>query len=236
MDEATLSTWITYYYKNPEPELVSSAIQSLQSTGYFNNDSSAAPMSTFLGTIFSNNKNKIKEWAAIFKPYNDKEKLILIYALWYSNTDISNKQLKSLKNSDIHAELIEKLLASPPKGVETMQITGPAVLDMLWGAFQATGDTKYIDRIITVLPYVNVKGDTARLLTGGAAQWSLTSNAVQHDIVYDHCNMVLDKQPDEIKQELTEILESAKKQRANKRITSSSTRPFIRRFASLHSV
>ena len=99
-----------------------------------------------------------------------------------------------------------------------------------------TAVTKYIDRIITVLPYVNVKGDTARLLTGVAAQWSLTSNAVQHDIVYEHCNMVLDNQPEEIKQELTEVIESAKKQRAKKRITSSSTRPFIRRFASLHSV
>lgn len=206
MDEATLGNWITYYYKNPEPELVASAIQSLQTTGYFNKDSAAAPMSTFLGTIFSNNKNKIQEWVAIFKPYNDKEKLILIYALWYSNTDISNKHLKALKSSNIHAELIEKLLTSPAKGVENMQITGPAVLDMLWGAFQATGDTRYIDRIITVLPYVNVKGDTARLLTGGAAQWSLTSNAVQHDIVYEHCNMVLDNQPEEIKQELTEVI------------------------------
>jgi len=103
---------------------------------------------------------------------------------------------------------------------------GAWVLDALWGNFMATGSKKPVERIMAVLPWVDVKGDTSRLLVGGAAQWSLTSNAIQHDLVFKFCEAEIKMQSKAIALKLQEVLEVARKerqQRHNKSLQPTST-------------
>ena len=97
-----------------------------------------------------------------------------------------------------------------PKLIE-IPINSPMVLDMLWGAFMASGDEKYIIRIISALPNVNIdiKEDHSKFMIGGTARWLLTSNAIQHEIVFKICKEQVSRQPEEISNILCEILAKA---------------------------
>jgi len=216
LTENKLNNWLTYYYKSPNPDLMIEALDSMHSAGYFKKDNAVAPMSSFLGSIFKKNDEKLKYWVNSFTKYEDKEKLVLIYALWFADTNKSKTYLKELKTTSPYEQKIEKLLQTPFKGLENIEITSPAILDMLWGGFFATGNTVYVDRIISVLPWANVKGDIPKLLIGGSARWSLTSNALQHDKVYIHCKSILDEQPETIKNELENILQQVYSEKSPK--------------------
>lgn len=217
LTENELSNWLTYYYKSPKPELMIEALDSMQSTGYFKKENAIAPMSSFLGSIFKNNDTKLESWVDAFNKYEEKEKLVLIYALWFSGTDKSKIYLKKLKASSSHKQKIEKLIQSPFKGLEKVEITSPAILDMLWGAFLATGDAAHVDRIISVLPWTNVKADIPKLLIGGAAKWSLTSNSLQHEKIYIYCKSTLNERPEAIKKELDSILKQVESNKKDKK-------------------
>jgi hypothetical protein len=100
----------------------------------------------------------------------------------------------------------------------------PLVLDALWGTFMATGEAAPVECIIAVLPWVwqldsrNTPQDAQgnrqldfRFLIGGAAEWSLSSNARQHPKVLAICEAVMGKTGDDkLADALTRIVTSAK--------------------------
>ena len=111
-----------------------------------------------------------------------------------------------------HKEMIDNLLANGrPSLLELPVEQGPWVLDALWGYFMATGDDAPVVRIISALPWVNVRGDVSRLLVGGAARWSLISNAIQHKPVMTVCRKELASQPNEVTDVLREVIAEAEK-------------------------
>jgi hypothetical protein len=65
---------------------------------------------------------------------------------------------------------------------------------------------------MTTLPWIDVKGDINRLLIGGAARWSLTSNAEQHQRVMQFCEEDVRTQPKEVSAKLREVIANAKKE------------------------
>ena len=89
---------------------------------------------------------------------------------------------------------------------------GAWVLDALWGNFMATGNKAPVQRIMTTLPWIDVKGDVNRLLIGGAARWSLTSNAVQHQRVLQFCEEEVSAQPKDVAAKLREVIANVRKE------------------------
>ncbi|WP_157255309.1 hypothetical protein [Pedobacter sp. Leaf216] len=75
--------------------------------------------------------------------------------------------------------------------------------DMYWSSFFATGNTKYLDNIISHIPYAENRSDLNLFLAGSSAKWSLCSNSMQNDKVNKHLNALKDKNP-----LLKEILEN----------------------------
>ncbi|WP_316828154.1 hypothetical protein [Pedobacter miscanthi] len=75
--------------------------------------------------------------------------------------------------------------------------------DMNWSSFFATGNTKYLDNIISHIPYSENRTDVNLFLAGATAKWSLCSNSRQHDAVSRYLNSLKDKNP-----LLKEILEN----------------------------
>jgi hypothetical protein len=68
---------------------------------------------------------------------------------------------------------------------------------------------------MSTLPWIDVKGDITRLTVGGAARWSLTSNAVQHPRILDFCETEVATQPKEVAEKLREVVTNAKKELAS---------------------
>ena len=80
---------------------------------------------------------------------------------------------------------------------------------MLWGCFLASGDTRYVDKIIDALPMMKDESDQRRTLIGLAARWSLTSNAKQHKVVLKFCKKRLANSSKELKPLLEEVIKKA---------------------------
>lgn len=63
----------------------------------------------------------------------------------------------------------------------------PAVLDVLWASFFATGEDRYVHRVIQIL-----LADETDPITRGAAERSLSSNVAQHRRVRELCERTRD--------------------------------------------
>lgn len=209
MSENELNDFMVYYYLHPKPEKVSQAVQTMHKIGYLQNESAGAPITSFLSLILGSTPSTIETTLADFSAYSPTEQQVLLRALWLADTLQSKMALQKLVVGNENAELLQ----FPPPKLEQIPVESPDVLDMLWGAFMATGDEKYVLPIISVLPYSTVKGNIPRLLVGGSAKWSLTSNAIQHKRVLDICNSQLEKQPKEVKEILSGVISEAVKQR-----------------------
>jgi len=88
-----------------------------------------------------------------------------------------------------------------------------SALDDYWAAFTATGERSHVEKVIAALPLVEVRGDIERLLIGGAARWSLSSNAHQHTKVLEICKDVLTQAKEPLAKLLAEVIAEAEVER-----------------------
>ena len=148
-----LVQWMTYYYLHPQPELLAPAVLYADSTGLL--AQGQAPLTAFVSRVFAQNPDKIPGWVAELQPLSSKGKKIIWSALWWSGTvqgkDQLSKMLLTLPQKD--QDVVMAQMAQPAEPIEHMEIRSPEVLDELWGAFSATGDDKYVTRLMTALPW-----------------------------------------------------------------------------------
>jgi len=211
LSEKALDEWLTYYYLHPEPEKTPLAILSMQRLGYLKKDSARAPLVAFLSLIFRSSGAVIEPSLKPFPSLSTGEQQVLLHALWVAGTGEAKAHLKRclalLADRGIAGN--EELSKLDPPALDRMTIDSPAVLDMLWGAFMATGDEKYVIRVIGVLPYAAAEGNVAQLLIGSSARWSLAANAARHRRVLDICVSQMAKQPEEVRKVLAEVIVEA---------------------------
>jgi len=212
-DANSLGRWITYYYSNPEPHRVAEAIRAASSQGFMKNGQKAPPFIGFIAGVVSKNPSMAQSLAEQLTSLPEVDQPVLILGVWYSTYPEAKPLLERLtKSMPKHKEMIDHLLANGrPTLLELPLEQGPWVLDALWGNFMATGDDAPVARIISALPWINVRGDVSRLLVGGAARWSLISNAIQHKPVMTTCRKALTSQPKEVTDVLREVIAEAEK-------------------------
>ena len=178
-----LEQWMAYYYLDPQPKEVASALEAVTAKGFFENDNVQAPFSGFFTEIFRANPDKVSGWV---KPYvGIPNRHILYSALWMANSKESRVALEQMAQGTApeEAKKLRALASSPPPTVESMRIDSPASLDYMWGCFSASGSNQPVLRVINEMKLVHVKGDVGAMLIGGAAQWSVSANARQHERV-----------------------------------------------------
>ena len=178
-----IEQWMAYYYLAPHPEEVASALEAVTAKGFFENDDVQAPLSGFFTEIFRANPDRIGGWV---KPYvGIPNRHILYSALWMANSKEGRAALEQMAQSAApeEAKTLRGLASSPPPTVESMAIDSPATLDYMWGYFSASGSDKPVLRVIDQMKLVNTKGNASAILIGGAAQWSVSANARQHEKV-----------------------------------------------------
>jgi len=205
-----VTQWMTFYYQQPEPEKIPDAIQYLSESDMLDKNS-APPVFGFLSGVFRDNPDKVATWINQIGSYKEHHLTVLVLGVWYAALPQSKEIAQNLlEKYPASKTQFTHLLKSEPITVEQIPIQeGPWVLDALWGKFLATGDSAPVERIISAVPWVNVKGDVNRLLVGGAARWSLTSNAVQHKRVLEICEKAEKTQSAEVAKELAKIIKKA---------------------------
>jgi hypothetical protein len=202
-----LVQWMTYYYMHPQPDLVVPAILFADQNGFV--QKGEAPLTAFLSRVFAENPKRIEGWVGQLAPAMSSKSLPMLYsALWWSNTlegkEVLGKLAASLPQKT--QEYLMAQMAKPAEPIEEMEIKSPEVLDELWGAFSATGDDKYVTRLMSTLPWnYDPSGDFTRLSIAGAARWSLTSNAQQHPKVKALCLKARETHP-ELRKALDQVL------------------------------
>lgn len=205
-----LQIWQTYYYLFPEPALLVSAVKRMEAEGTFDSIGGSPPVCAFLGTIFAQNPDKIAAWVEELKCLSPEHReLILPVALKWSGNEKAIELAAKIGGGDniILRELGSLSLA--PDSLDKLQIVSPSHLDMLWGCFMASGDGRYLEKIMSVLPWLHKKDvELSQIIIAGAAEWSLTSNCYQHKKVMQICEEEMQKKP-ELKQQLAEIIKSA---------------------------
>jgi hypothetical protein len=210
-----VSAWMTGYYRNPEPSRIPGAVVYMSRGGLLDNRNAVAPVFGFLSGVFWQNPERVSGWVKQMESLPDRHLGVVVLGLWYAEQPDSRERTYALLER--HPKLAEEfafLYRGSPMKVEDIPLEqGAWVLDALWGRFMATGSPKAVRRIISVLPWVELKGDTGRLLIGGAAQWSLISNAAQHPLVMRICEEEAARQSEKVASGLHRVIEEARKER-----------------------
>ena len=214
--EEQLHEWLTYYYLHPRPDLTLSAIHLMSKKGWLSKANPQSPLAAFLAQVFASNSDKTNAWLTELQASTEDQKIMAALALWMAHTSNSVPLLESMANkgSPTYQDYVRRLLGDdhPPDFLKDT-ISSAGFLDALWGSFLATGDERYVQRLISALPMLDTKGDVTKMLIGGAAQWSLTSNAIQHPRVMEICETELKKLPDDQKGALEKVIKNAREKK-----------------------
>lgn len=189
--EEDFTNWITYYYQNPEPEKILPAIKYYCDSAMFNETGLIMPTVAFFAALFRNDTKLMEKiYYEISVNSSDNLKIFILNVLWLTNTTDSQELMKKSRTqwkSEEIQSVIEDLSRNQPQDILTSPIEIAWQLDMLWATFFATGDSKPVKKIISVLYLMEDKNSVENVVVGGAANWSLTSNAMQHKKVYEIC-------------------------------------------------
>jgi hypothetical protein len=207
--------WLMYYYQNPEPDEVLAAVKYMSQSGLLDGENVSPPLFGFLAGVLKDNPDRVSEWIDKLTSIKESHLGIVVLGLWYANLPSSQNRVYAIL--DNHPSLKSQfafLEKGSPMDVEQIPLeNGAWVLDALWGKFAATGGKAPVVRIISSLPWLEVKGDVKKLMIGGAARWSLISNAEQHERVLMFCREELKTQPKDVVEKLQEVVAEASKKK-----------------------
>ena len=206
--------WLTYYYRDPRPDQLVAQLKAWSSEGTLQNEVARAPLTGFLSQVFRQNADQIQNWYQQIKglPKDDLE--IITMAIWISGTSESKQLLQKL-----HPGVFDK---KPPPDILTLKLDSPSALDLLWGYYFATGDSKALRRIVSMFNFADAPEKLRGLPKGrtplytilpDSAKWSIASNAGQHPkILKDYKKMLVDSQLNATEKKwLDEALQEAEK-------------------------
>jgi hypothetical protein len=188
IDEAKQANeWLSHYFERPDPSGVPAQLARLDRSGTFQKPEAMAPLSAFFALLFRANPGEVPGWAGDVTRFSESGRVVVWTALWYSKASTARGALEAAAAGERaeNRRRIEGLLVRDAPEISALPINSPAVLDMLWGAFLASGDPIYVQRVITVLPDSEIPGWHG--VIGLAAEWSLTGNAIQHPRVLQIC-------------------------------------------------
>lgn len=193
--------WFGRYYRSPEPERVVQQMRKAAKEGFLGEEESRPPFIGFLSAVMHDNPGRVRGWLVEMEDMDQADKVTVYGAAWFSGTEGARAFFKE--------KGLEEYLSRVPQPVLEMKVDNPAVLDMLWGQFMATGKREPVGRIITAFELAQYEPalenynksrktemDLQKAILGAtfaAAVWSLESNCRQHPRVLQHCEYYFNK-------------------------------------------
>lgn len=190
--------WLVYQYivggADQAPEMIRAIVEGIEDPS---DRQDAIPMlSVFAASLAKQQKGLLDDWVHAAIKMDPPYRMIFAYASWYADHEGSAERLApmiaSFAEDDPYRQYLQAMLEQPPADFATLPATSPAALDYFWACFLATGQTKFIDRIMSALPPKEQRlddpdyGEIGEIVVAGSARWSLASNAYQHPRVLRH--------------------------------------------------
>lgn len=194
-------TWISQYYKNPQPEVLVKRAYILSDMGYFEGEGQPAQAVGFFAAIFTQHPEKVDGWIASFRGLPAKHQRLLASAAWLAGNPRGASRLQEL-STDSDRAAVANLLSQKPTSLAQATVQSQSSMYMQWGAFLATGQENHIIAILTAV------GEKAPGLAE-SARLSLAMNAAQDDRVMEICQTQLDKQPKDVQEVLRAAITEA---------------------------
>ncbi len=219
--QIALIAWFQQYQDNPKPEQIPKMLQDFTKNEYLNKPGAAYPITAFFMIIFQKYPDQIKIWLEPLKDLSHNNKAILYTALWQSNNKKAQEYLEELYQ---RADKKEKMMISQIRSrkiIDLMKVhfVSTEIIDMMWASYYASGDTKYISRVLAILEWENPLDKTnvknlnrfqaqqAIMIT--TAKWSLSSNAKHDAKVKEYLKEKEKDAPEKIKKLLKQIISQA---------------------------
>ncbi len=163
--------WFDGYYQNPRPQDFLMAVHSLSASGRLDDASQVATAIGFFATVF------------------EAHRRILAAAAWKAGHTAGARLLREMSASDdaLSAE-IAALASQAPSSVSDTPVLSPSSLNLQWGAYLASGDSRHIVAIVAAL-------GSQQPGLGHSAVMTLARNAVTHPEVLTICRAEMERQP-----------------------------------------
>lgn len=177
--------WLTYFYLEKDSAQIVESLRDMAQEGALDAGPQEAPLASFFSEVFRASPQQAAGWIEAAQLDAGKRKP-LIKALWLAGLQYEAVKLARL---DAWPQADLEKLRRPPPDRFGFRISDPSHLDMMWAAFVATGDERFVLRVIDVLDYPVAPGEAGMpaLTLRGSARWSLASNAFLHELVLRAC-------------------------------------------------
>ncbi|TGM82431.1 hypothetical protein EHR01_06530 [Leptospira mtsangambouensis] len=185
-----LENFITFYYTSPKPKLVPNAILFIRDKNLTSNSNLERHFVPFFGEVFKNNEENIPIWFESLTKLSDDDIFIFSQALLWSDSKYSKLTIENLLKKTKNKELINSINnisnEMKPMNLLEVEISSAEQLDMLWNSFFATGNEKFIEKILLTSEIANKPLN--QIIISQTARWSIKANSKVHTKVRDFCN------------------------------------------------
>jgi hypothetical protein len=174
-----LQIWLTYYHKEPRPELVVAALVALEDElprhgSTLEAEAGRGGMRSFFGLVLAKSPDAVVQVEGhAFAPGTRR---FVAEALWRCGTKACATALARWG-----------VAAGPPApDMRAAPVDSRSAIDDLWASYSATGDPAYVERVIDALPASSDAGAPPSGVAAAALR-SLTASAMADPDVLDVC-------------------------------------------------
>jgi hypothetical protein len=216
-DKKELSDWICHYYQHQEAGLLEAAVRALSEfkligSGYAEKDSFAVG---FLSEIFAQNPDRVADWLRETGdlPYPGPKAVVWTAAVSSDSLQAKEAMQKIADASDPPVRsFIRSLLLFPAYDFLKNPVLYPEFVDIMWGKFFATGDARYVAKIISALGLADqTTAWDNKAMAAREAELYLVVYAGKYPEVMSLCEEELPRQPENVKKRLQTVLSGAKR-------------------------
>jgi hypothetical protein len=210
--DSEFDQWMQNYYRSPSPDRLLGAFNYYSASTMYGIAHARLPIAQFFASAYGEDPAALKTLVeAVTSNPASNPRMFALRVLWLADSESSRSLLKQVSDSwrdkNVQALLLE-IGDRRPKDLLSQPVQVPAELDMLWSMFFATGDRRPIERLVVVLPLLK-EGHGLDIAFGGAAKWSLESNAARHETVLAILEELSPQATGVTKELLQEIIRSA---------------------------
>ena len=231
--------WMNGYRTKREPGHVPEAVQAMSKLGLLKDSENAGVFVGFMAGIIGTNPGQAEVLIGKMFPLPPEDQWALVQAIAYSGLPdwkgvlgrvadrmpsrslMIGKYLKgelaTLDQAGFEKTpgAFDKLgaylgLDGKPKEKKAVLAPSPALLDLLWGYYCATGEfNPAVSRLIALLSWSTDRDDVDKLTLGGMAKYTLAANAARDPKLLAMLKSVAKHYPKDMKAHLDEVIEAA---------------------------
>lgn len=141
--------WLQGYYKNPDPDKVADALVSMN-YHLFEKESSTA----IISCLFQRHPDRVEGWVKQTENFRTWLRQACLEALWLTDTPSGRQYLQQIADTPQHQDfkyVTEVLLKKTRYTFLDLPLTEKNVPEQLMGAFRITGDSAYIQRLLSAM-------------------------------------------------------------------------------------